>query len=75
VTHADPIRLLLVHFAGAHTDTFMRLMVEPASVSAVALSDGAGPRILRVNDTGSLAGLAGLAGLAPPARRRPKLRG
>jgi probable phosphomutase (TIGR03848 family) len=57
VTHADVIRLLLAHFAGIHIDLFQRLTVSPASVSALVLGDRI-PRILRVNDTGSVAELA-----------------
>ena len=57
VTHADVIRLLLAHFAGIHIDLFQRLTVSPASVSALVLGDRI-PRILRVNDTGSVADLA-----------------
>ena len=57
VTHADVIRLLLAHFAGIHIDLFQRLTVSPASVSALVLGDRV-PRILRVNDTGSVADLA-----------------
>lgn len=57
VTHAEAIRLALAHFAGVHIDLFQRLMVYPGSVSAVALGDGT-PRILRVNDTGTLDDLA-----------------
>ncbi len=57
VTHADVIRLLLAHFAGIHIDLFQRLTVSPASVTAVVLGDRI-PRILRVNDTGSVADLA-----------------
>lgn len=57
VTHADVIRLVLAHYAGIHLDLFQRLTVAPASVSAVALGAGA-PRILKVNDTGSLDELA-----------------
>jgi probable phosphomutase (TIGR03848 family) len=62
-THADPVRLLLTHFGGSHLDTFERLVVQPASISAV-LADGGVPRIVRVNDTG------GLSDLAPPRRPR-----
>jgi probable phosphomutase (TIGR03848 family) len=50
-SHADPIKLLLAHFAGMPLDLFQRLVIDPASVSAVSL-DGGAPRILRVNDTG-----------------------
>ena len=57
VTHADVIRLLVAHFAGIHIDLFQRLTVSPASVSALVLGDRI-PRILRVNDTGSMADLA-----------------
>ncbi|MDP8956409.1 MAG: histidine phosphatase family protein [Actinomycetota bacterium] len=60
VSHADVIRLLLAHFAGIHIDLFQRLTVSPASVSALVLGDRI-PRILRVNDTGSVADLAAAA--------------
>jgi probable phosphoglycerate mutase len=56
-SHADAIKLALAEYAGIHLDAFQRLVIDPASVSAVAL-DGGVPRILRVNDTGSLASLA-----------------
>lgn len=62
-THADIIRLLLAHYAGVHIDLYQRISVGPASVSAVWLGVG-GPRILKINDTGSL------AGLTPPRKRR-----
>jgi probable phosphomutase (TIGR03848 family) len=57
ISHGDPIRLVLAHYAGLHLDLFQRLEVAAASVSAVALSDGP-PRVVRVNDTGSLDDLA-----------------
>lgn len=57
VTHADVIRLVLAHYAGIHLDLYQRLVVTPASVSAVALGDGT-PRIVRMNDTGGLDDLA-----------------
>src|SRR5262245_20634877 len=52
-SHADVIRLALSHYAGAHIDLFQRLIVSPASVSAVVLGDRV-PRILRMNDVGAL---------------------
>jgi probable phosphoglycerate mutase len=52
-THGDLVRMLVSHHAGAHLDQFQRVMVEPASVSVLHVGDGA-PRILLVNDTGSL---------------------
>ena len=65
VTHAEAIRLALAHYAGVHLDLFQRLVVLPGSVSAVALGDGP-PRVLRLNDTGTLDDLR----LRP--RRRPR---
>ncbi len=62
VTHADIIKMVLAHFAGIHLDLYARLAVGPASVSAVWSGQG-GPRVLAVNDTGSLAGLV-------PGRKR-----
>jgi probable phosphoglycerate mutase len=53
VSHADVIRMVLAHYAGVHLDLFQRLIVSPASVSAVLLGDRV-PRILRMNDTGTL---------------------
>lgn len=73
VTHADVVRLVLADLAGVHLDLYQRWIVEPCSVSAVALHDGA-PRIVKVNDTGDL------SSLVPPALprrspRRPKVAG
>jgi probable phosphoglycerate mutase len=67
-SHADVIKLVLATLSGTHTDLFQRLSVSPASVSAVALGNGA-PRILLVNDTGDL------RELAPQKRGRAKVRG
>ena len=64
VSHGDVIRLLLAHFAGVHVDLFQRLVVDPASVSAVMVGDGL-PRLLRVNDTGRMDDLG-----PRPARRK-----
>jgi probable phosphomutase (TIGR03848 family) len=54
VSHADPIRLVIAQVAGAHVDHLHRLVVDPGSISVVALGDGV-PRLLKVNDTGDLA--------------------
>jgi broad specificity phosphatase PhoE len=67
VTHGDVIRLVLAHYAGIHIDLFHRLVADAGSVTAVALSDGP-PRILRVNETGTL------TDLVPPRPRRPRPR-
>ncbi|HEX6264570.1 MAG TPA: histidine phosphatase family protein, partial [Actinomycetota bacterium] len=52
-THGDLVGMLVSHYAGAHLDQFQRVVVDPASVSVVHIGDGV-PRILLVNDTGSL---------------------
>jgi probable phosphoglycerate mutase len=69
VTHADVVRLLVLHFLGMPLDGLQRLVVDPASVSVLALADGAA-RLLRANDTGDL-------GAVVPRRRGSvrKLRG
>ena len=56
-THADPVRLALAHYAGIPLDLYQRLIVHPASVSAVLAGEGM-PRVLRVNDMGDLSDLA-----------------
>jgi probable phosphomutase (TIGR03848 family) len=61
VTHAEVIRLAVSHFAGVHIDLFQRMIVYPASISVVAVGDGM-PRILRLNDTGTV------EDLVPPRR-------
>ena len=55
-THADVIRVVLAHYAGVHLDLYQRLIVAPVSVSVLWIGRG-GPRVLKVNDTGSLDGL------------------
>jgi probable phosphoglycerate mutase len=62
-SHADVIKLVLAHFAGMHQDAFQRLVVDPCSVSIVAVRDGM-PRVVKVNDTGDL------DHLVPPSWRR-----
>jgi probable phosphomutase (TIGR03848 family) len=69
VAHADVIRLALAHYAGLHIDLFQRLIVSPASVSAVALGDRI-PRIVRMNDTGTLDELVRRSS-PPKGRGRP----
>jgi probable phosphomutase (TIGR03848 family) len=48
VTHADVIRLVVAHYMGVHIDLFQRIVVGPASVSVITLSDE-GPKILTLN--------------------------
>jgi probable phosphoglycerate mutase len=66
VSHGDVVRLLISHLSGAHLDEFQRIVIDTGSVSVVATGrEGGTPRILRVNDTGSLEAFA---------RRRPARR-
>ncbi|MCA1833850.1 MAG: histidine phosphatase family protein [Actinobacteria bacterium] len=66
-THADVIRLLAAHYAGIHLDLYQRVSISPASVSVFWLGGG-GPRILKLNETGSL------EGLVPPRPAKKKAR-
>jgi probable phosphoglycerate mutase len=68
VTHADVVRLVLAHYAGIHADGLHRLVVDPASVSVLAIADGVA-RLVKMNDTGDL------SDLRPRRARRTKLRG
>ena len=51
VSHADTIKAAVAHAMGTHLDLFQRIVISPASVSAVSLSVG-GPIVLAVNSTG-----------------------
>jgi probable phosphoglycerate mutase len=50
VFHSDPIKLALAHYLGLPLDLFQRLVIEPASISLIAVSS-THARILRMNDT------------------------
>jgi probable phosphomutase (TIGR03848 family) len=54
VSHADVIKAVVAHYLGMPLDTFQRLVVGPASVTALHLPDGGAPVLLKFNDTGSL---------------------
>jgi probable phosphomutase (TIGR03848 family) len=66
-SHADVIKALACHYLGMHLDLFQRVVVSPASVTAVAF--GPVPYLIRLNDTG------GNGDLAPPKRSRRRRRG
>lgn len=53
VFHSDPIKLVLAHYAGIPLDLFQRLVIEPASVSILAL-DTKHVYILRMNDNSAM---------------------
>ncbi len=50
VFHSDPINVALAYFAGIPLDLFQRLIIEPASVSILMVTDQ-NVRIVRMNDT------------------------
>lgn len=56
-SHGDWIRLSMAHYLGVHIDLYQRIVVEPASISAIRFFEH-GPIVLRLNDTGELSGLA-----------------
>jgi len=66
-SHADVIKAVVCHYLGMHLDLFQRVVVSPASVTAIAF--GPAPYLARLNDTG---GNADLAPPPKPARRRRK---
>jgi probable phosphomutase (TIGR03848 family) len=66
-SHADVIKALVCHYLGMHLDLFQRVVVGPASVTAIGF--GPVPYLLRLNDTG------GNADLAPPKRARRRKKG
>lgn len=51
VSHADPIKTAVAHALGTHLDLFQRIVISPASVTAIAYGSG-GPTVLTVNATG-----------------------
>ncbi len=54
ISHADLIKLILAHYLGVHIDLFQRIVIDPASMSVVALRAHGVVRVVRVNDTGPL---------------------
>ncbi|MEL6890789.1 MAG: MSMEG_4193 family putative phosphomutase [Actinomycetota bacterium] len=51
VSHADTIKAAVAHALGTHIDLFQRIVISPASVSALSWHAG-GPVVLAVNQTG-----------------------
>jgi probable phosphoglycerate mutase len=59
VSHADPIKAAVAHALGAHLDLFQRVVIAPASITAIAYWPE-GLRVLTVNSVdGDLATLGG----------------
>jgi probable phosphomutase (TIGR03848 family) len=53
VSHSDPIKAIVAHYAGIHLDLFQRLIISPASVTVLWIGPH-GPCLVRLNDTGPL---------------------
>lgn len=53
VSHADIIKLATAYYVGIHLDLFQRLVINPCSLTAIAF-EAMGPRLLALNDTGSI---------------------
>ena len=53
VGHSDVIKMILAHYLGMHLDMFQRMVVSPASISVLHLSDNR-PMIEVINDTSHL---------------------
>ena len=62
-SHSDMIKFAVAHLVGLHLDLFQRLVISPASVTAI-LVGGSAPALVRLNDLGGLQDLI-------PRRRRP----
>jgi broad specificity phosphatase PhoE len=56
VSHSDPIKLAVAHYAGLPLDLFQRITVSPASVTAFSFTQY-GPRLIFLNDTGAIPSL------------------
>lgn len=57
VSHADPIKSVVAHFAGMALDLFQRIVISPASITVLHLPDRAAPLLLGVNLSDDLPGL------------------
>jgi broad specificity phosphatase PhoE len=66
-SHADVIKAILADALGTHLDHFQRIVVDPASVSAVTYTPTR-PFVVRCNEHGPL------DALIPPKRRRRRKR-
>ena len=67
VFHADLIKMALAHYLGMHLDVFQRIVIAPASISALQLGHSR-PFILGMNDIAHLQQLA-KTGETKPTRK------
>jgi probable phosphomutase (TIGR03848 family) len=63
-SHGDVIKAIVADALGVHLDLFQRIVVDPASLTAIRYTPTR-PFLLRLNDTGG-----DLSALLPPKRRR-----
>jgi probable phosphomutase (TIGR03848 family) len=63
-SHGDIIKAIVADALGVHLDLFQRIVVDPASLTAIRYTPTR-PFVLRLNDTGG-----DLSALAPPKRRK-----
>ncbi len=63
VSHGDVIKSILADALGTHLDNFQRIVVDPASISAISFTE-LRPFVVRYNEHGDV------TGLVPPKRRR-----
>jgi probable phosphomutase (TIGR03848 family) len=68
VSHADVIKAVVADALGVHLDHFQRIVVDPASVTAITYTP-LRPFVVRLNDTGG-----DLSAFRPPKRRRRRAR-
>jgi probable phosphomutase (TIGR03848 family) len=61
VSHADPIKAVVAEGLGLHLDMFQRILISPASVSAISYGD-LSPTVMLVNWTGASGRLPQKAG-------------
>ena len=66
-SHGDPIKAAIADACGMHLDSFQRIVVEPASVSALRYTAHR-PFVMRLNDTGSDFALLSSSLAAPMAK-------
>lgn len=60
-SHGDVIKSVVADSLGLHLDQFQRIQVDPCSLTVIRYTDSR-PFLLRLNDTGSVAGLVQEAG-------------
>ena len=68
-SHGDVIKAVVADSLGLHLDQFQRIQVDPCSLTVIRYTDSR-PFLLRLNDTGGVAGLVQEASKKPSRGRR-----